>query len=94
MIKVLIPLLVILEAADGILTYSAACKNLIREANPILQNIVWTGDFLLMKISGAFLCGVLLWFIYKRFPKIGLIATSSIMFFYSFVLTWNLSVLF
>jgi hypothetical protein len=93
MIKFLIPLLVALESADGILTYSAVGKNLTQEANPFLQNIVGTGDFLLMKISGAFLCAVLLWLLYKRFPKISLITTSGIVTFYACVLTWNLSIL-
>ncbi len=94
MIKLLIPLLIALEAADGILTYSAVGKDLVREANPLVNSIAGTGDFLLMKISGAFLCALLLWLVYKRFPRISLIATSSIVTFYAAVFTWNLSILF
>ena len=94
MLKFLIPLLVILEAADGILTCTAVGKNLVYEANPLLQSSAGTGAFLVMKICGAILCGLMLWLVYKRFPRISLVATSSIVGFYSLVLSWNLSVLF
>lgn len=90
----LIPLLVALETADGVLTYSAVGKDLVREANPVMQNIVGTGNFLVMKIAGGLLCAFLLWMVYKRFPRISLISTSAIVIFYAAVLTWNLSVLF
>jgi hypothetical protein len=94
MMKFLIPLLVVLETADGVLTYSAVGKHLVQEGNPVIQNVVGTGNFLLMKIAGAFLCAFLLWLVYKRFPKISLISTSGIVIFYATVFTWNLSVLF
>jgi hypothetical protein len=94
MIKLLIPLLVALETADGILTYSAVGRELVREGNPLMRNLAGTGDFLLMKIGGAFLCALLLWLAHKRFPRVSLIATSGIVIFYAAVLTWNLSMLF
>jgi hypothetical protein len=94
MMKLLIPLLVILETADGLLTYSSVAKNVVREANPLLQNMAGTGNFLLMKISGAILCALLLWMVHKRFPKISLIAASGILVFYLAVFTWNLTILF
>ena len=94
MIGFLIPLLVALETADGILTYAAVGKNLVREANPAMQNIVGTGNFLVMKIAGALLCAFLLWTVHKRFPRITLISTSAIVIFYAVVLTWNLTILF
>jgi hypothetical protein len=93
MIKILIPLLVALESADGIFTYFKVSKDLVHEANPILQSIAGTDSFLIMKICGALLCGVLLWLVYRRFPRVSFIATSSILLFYTAVLTWNLFVL-
>ena len=94
MIKFLIPLIVVLEIADGILTYSAVGKDLVQEANPLLQNTADSQSFLIMKISGALLSALLLWLIYKRFPKVSLIASAGIMLFYTAVYTWNLSILF
>lgn len=94
MIRFLIPLLVALETADGIFTYSAVGKDLVREGNPMLQNIAGTGNFLVMKISGAFLCALLLWLVHKRFPRVSLFATSGILVFYIAVIVWNLSIFF
>ncbi len=94
MIGFLIPLLVALEAADGAITYLSVGKRLVQEGNPLMQSIAGTENFLIMKIIGALLCGFLLWFIYKRFPRISLISTSSIVIFYAVVFTWNLSILF
>ena len=94
MIKLFIPLLVALETADGILTHSAVGKDLVHEGNPILQNSAGSGSYLMMKVCGAFLCALLLWLIYRRFPRISLIATSGILLFYALVFTWNLSILF
>jgi Domain of unknown function (DUF5658) len=91
--KLLIPLLLALEAADGILTYSAVGKGLVREANPVMQTFAGTDNFLLMKISGAILCAVLLGLTFRRFPRVSLIATLSILMIYAVVFTWNLSIL-
>ncbi len=93
MMKVLIPLLVALEAADAILTYSAVDTGTVQEANPLMQGLAGTGDFLLMKVSGAILCALLLWLVYRRFPRVSLVAASSIVIFYAAVLSWNLSIL-
>jgi hypothetical protein len=94
MIKILIPLLVTLEAADGILTYSAVGQDLIREGNPIIQNAAGTGSFLLLKIGGALLCGLLLYLVYKRFPRISLVTVWTVLIFYSVLFAWNLSILY
>jgi hypothetical protein len=88
----LISFLVVLEAADGIFTYSAVCRGLVREGNPLMLNMASTGNFLVMKISGAIVCALLLWLLYKRFPRISLAVASSIVVFYAGVLTWNLSI--
>jgi hypothetical protein len=89
----LLSLLVVLEAGDGICTYSAISKNLAREANPLMQNLAGTDNFLVLKISGAIICALLLWLLYRRFPRISLIASSCIVIFYAGVLTWNLNIL-
>jgi hypothetical protein len=94
MIKFLIPLIVALEIADGVLTHSAVGNALVQEANPLFRNTAGSGSFLIMKISGALLSALLLWLIYQRFPKVSLITSAGIMLFYTAVYTWNLSILF
>jgi hypothetical protein len=89
----LLSLLVVLETADGICTYSAVCKNLAREANPLMQNLAGTGNFLIMKITCAIICALLLWLLYRRFPRISLTAAFSIAVFYAGVLAWNFSII-
>jgi hypothetical protein len=89
----LIPLLVALEIADGVLTYLSVGNHLASEGNPLMQNIAATGNFLVMKTAGALLCALLLWLLYKRFPRVSLISTSSIVLFYAFVFSWNLNIL-
>jgi hypothetical protein len=93
MIKFLIPLIVILEAADGILTYTAVGKNLVREANPLLYATAGNTSFLIMKICGAFLSALLLWLVYRRFPKISYITCSIIMLLYTSIYIWNITIL-
>ncbi len=88
----LISLLVALEAADGIFTYSAVGRGLVRECNPLMMSLAGTGNFLIIKIAGAIVCALLLWLLYKRFPKISLATASSIVVFYAGVLTWNLGI--
>jgi hypothetical protein len=94
MIKLLIFLIVALEIADGFLTYSAVGKNWVQEANPLFHDTAGSGNFLIMKVLGAFLSALLLWLVYKRFPKVSYIACTGITLFYTAVCSWNMSILF
>jgi hypothetical protein len=86
--------LVSLEAVDGIVTYTAVGRSLIHEGNPIVRDAAGTGSFLVMKICGALLCGLLLYLVYRKFPRMSLVTTWTILTFYAVVFTWNLSILF
>ena len=66
----------------------------VQESNPLMESIVREGNFLLLKVIGVLLCGLILWLIYKRFSKVILIVTSSIAVFYGAVIAWNMSLLF
>ena len=94
MIKPIISLIVALEIMDGFLTYSAVGKNWVREANPLFHDTAGSGNFLIMKVLGALLSALLLWLVYKRFPKVSFIAGTGIMLFYTAVCSWNMSILF
>jgi len=80
------------EILDGIVTHVLVGNNLVQEANPLMAPIVKQGGFLLFKVIGAILCVIILWYLYKRFPKVTLAATSSIFVFYMAVIIWNLQV--
>ena len=82
-----------LETLDGMLTQGAVANGLVQEANPLMAHIVHEGNFLLLKIAGAILCAMILWGLYKRFPKLALSATSSIVGFYGIVIAWNFYIL-
>ena len=92
--KYLLTLLCSLEVLDGITTHWAATKGLIREWNPLVNHIAGDWYFILMKAFGALFCSFILYRIYKRFPKIGIISTNSIVMFYGIVLLWNSYTLF
>ena len=89
--KYLIGLLIIFEIADGLLTHFLISGGLAREGNPLLQPIVGEAGFLILKVVGVLLCAVILWDIYKRFPKVALISTSCFVVFYGLIVLWNLS---
>jgi hypothetical protein len=48
----------------------------------------------MLKVIGALLCVWILWLLYRRFRKIAMITTSSIVLFYGAVMLWNLSIFF
>ncbi len=92
--KYLLILLGGFEISDGIITHFLVRNGLVQEGNPLVEAIVMEGNFLLLKVIGVLLCVLILWDIYKRFPKVALIATSSVVMFYGAVMAWNLSMFF
>ena len=92
--KYLLGILIIFVVADGLLTNSLIEMGIAREGNPFLQPIVGDVGFLVLKAVGALLCAVILWDIYKRLPKVALIATSFFVVFYGVIVLWNSSLFF
>ena len=89
--KYLIGLLILFEISDGVLTHFLVKGGLGREINPFLQPLVGDAGFMILKIVGVLICAVILWDIYKRYPKLGLISTSCFVVFYGVIVLWNLS---
>ena len=90
--KYLLGLLIIFEIADGILTHFLVTGGLAREGNPLLLPIVGEFSFLVLKVVGVFICAIILWDIYKRWPRVALISTSCFVVFYGVIVLWNLSI--
>ena len=89
--KYLLGILVIFVVLDGLLTRFLIDGNLAREGNPLLQSIVGENAFIALKIAGALLCAVILWDVYRKFPRVGRIVTWCCVIFYGGIILWNSS---
>ncbi len=89
--KYLLGILVIFVVLDGLLTRFLVDGGLAREGNPLLQSFVGENGFIVLKVVGALLCALILWDIYRRFPKLAVISTSCFVVFYGGILIWNSS---
>ena len=89
--KYLLGLLIIFVVLDGVLTRFLIDGGLAREGNPFLQPFVGENGFIVVKVVGALLCAFILWDIYRRFPKVALIATWCFVVAYGVIVLWNSS---
>ena len=92
--KYLLSLLVAFTVSDGLLTYFLVRHGLAREGNPLLLPILGEGSFLAIKMVGTVICVLILWDIYRRFPRLALITTSFFVVVYAGIVVWNLSLFF
>lgn len=90
--KYLLGLLVALVILDGVLTQFLVNGGLAREGNPFLQPLVGEAGFIALKVAGALLCAFILWDVYKRLPKVAIIATWCFVAAYGVIVLWNSSV--
>jgi len=90
--KRLIVLLAALVIADGLVTEFMVGNGFGREGNPFLEGFVGEKAFIILKIAGALLVALLLWDMYKRWPKLAVIGASGMAFCYSGLVLWNLCV--
>jgi len=91
MIKILLGLLVVFVIADGLITQLLIRDGLAREGNPLLQPLVGESGFIILKAAGALLCAFILWDIYRRFPRVAVIATWCFVAAYGVIVLWNSS---
>lgn len=90
--KRLLVLLSLLVIVDGVVTEFLVKNGFGREGNPVLVDLVGTKVFLILKVVGALLCALVLWDIYKKWPKLAVISTSCLALGYSAIVLWNLSI--
>jgi hypothetical protein len=88
--KYLLTLLCGFEISDGIITHLLVSSGQFREGNPLMAPIVGEGNFLLLKVVGVILCVMVLLIMYRRFPRVTILTTSSVVTFYGAVIGWNL----
>jgi hypothetical protein len=91
-IKVLISTLAVLVVTDGLVSHFLINNGLAHEGNPLLVVLVGKWNFLIIKVVGAFVCSLILWDIYKKWPKLALISTSCFLLFYAVIVSWNTAI--
>jgi len=92
--KYLLGLLITFEILDGVLTHILIRDGLAREGNPFLMPLVGETNFLILKVAGVLLCALILWDVYKRYPRIALTTTAGFAAFYLIIVLWNVSFFF
>ena len=89
--KYLLVLLIFFNISDGVLTHFLVERGLAREGNPFLLPLVGEPGFIALKVVGVLLCALILWDIYRRFPRVALIATWCFVVAYGAIVLWNSS---
>ena len=82
--------LVALCVLDGLITQFLVTNGFGREANPILKGLVGDWKFLVIKVLGGLICALILWDIYKRWPKLAVVSTSCLVVLLAGIVIWNL----
>jgi hypothetical protein len=88
-IVALLSALVGLVVIDGFLTNILVRQGTAWEANPLLEPMVGKTGFLVVKIVGSLLCALILWDVYRRYPRVGTIAAWIAVIGYAVIVAWN-----
>ena len=90
MMLVILSVIFGLVVADGVITNYLIRHGLAWEWNPFLKDYVGTSALLLIKALASLLCVTVLWFLYKRSPKLTGVCSIAICGFYTMVVYWNI----
>ncbi|MFH1651138.1 MAG: DUF5658 family protein [Chloroflexota bacterium] len=94
-IRIILGALFAAIVADGVITRFLVHNGLASEANPFLQYWLMEEDKLLsLKILGGMLASMYLWSIYRRHPRLSIGFSSLFLAIYTFIIFWNLHILF
>ena len=93
-IKYLLGTLIALVITDGYITQFLVREGLGHESNPILGPFVSEWYFLVVKALGALLCALLLWDIFRKWPKLGMAVIPCLTAIFTAIVYWNLSIFF
>ncbi len=88
---ILLAVLVGFVILDGVLTEILMKRGVAREVNPFLQPLVGDVGFMVLKVVGSLLVALILWDIYRRFPRVAVIATWIAVAGYGVIVLWNTS---
>lgn len=88
-IKNLLYTLFALVIADGLITNYLIAQEMGRELNPLLNNLVSQGNFLMLKVVGALLSIFILWHVYRKRPRISATVITGLVTLYTGIVYWN-----
>lgn len=92
--RYLLGALIALVVSDGVITHFLVQRGLAWELNPFLRTLIGDGNFLVVKVFGVLLAALILWDIYKQWPKLARISSLCFVGLYAGIVGWNLSVFF
>ncbi len=92
-IRILLGSLLAAVVADGVITKYLVLNGFADEGNPFLR--FWVGEdvFLTIKLLGGLLATLYLWSIYRRHPKLSIGFSSFFLTVYTFIVFWNVLIL-
>jgi hypothetical protein len=88
---ILLAVLVGFVILDGVLTELLLNRGTAWEVNPFLQPLVGDIGFMILKVVGSLLVALILWDVYRRFPRVAVIATWIAVVGYGAIVLWNTS---
>jgi hypothetical protein len=89
----LLSLLAVFIISDGLLTHALVGDGLMVEGNPLMVPLVAQGNLMLLKLVGTIICVIILWDLYRRFPRLAVITTSCFVIAYGVIVFWNFGLL-
>jgi hypothetical protein len=85
----LLGMLAVFIISDGLLTHALVGNDLMMEGNPLMVPLVAQGNLMLLKLVGTIVCIIILWDLYRRFPRLAVISTSCFVIAYGVIVFWN-----
>ena len=92
-IRIILGSLIAAVVADGVITQYLVFNGFASEGNPFLHFWVDEDTFLILKLLGGLLAALYLWNIYRRHPTLAIVCSSLCLAAYTFVIFWNLRIL-
>ena len=88
--RYLIGILACLVVADGLISNHIMSNGVGTESNLIIESIVGQTSFVLIKVIAAIISAMILWKVFKKHPRAGLVYIIFFVIIYTGILWWNL----
>ena len=92
--RYLLCLLCSLVVADAVVSNFIVRNGLGTEGNPFIQSIVGQTSFVFLKLSAAFLSSIILWKVFRRHHRLGLVSIILFVMLFTVIIWWNLGIWF
>jgi len=80
--------------ADGVVTNLLIQYGIAHEGNPFLLDIAGGVGLIIIKIIGASLAALIIWDIFRHYPRLAIWVAAIFVLLYSGIVDWNLQLLF